>query len=147
MSRIGQSWARRPRFEPLEALPVWAEIFAFLKRSPRLWHPAASMSTAFFGPPAKTLDSGPVRPPASTPSFSTTRRLVLGGLAGAAGALALGTAGCGSPAAMPASGRLRRLAEARWPHRLSIGGTPAEAWVRREALAAHSQLAAMVRGR
>jgi len=49
------------------------------------------MSTAFFGPPAKTLDSGPVRPPASTPSFSTTRRLVLGGLAGAAGALALGT--------------------------------------------------------
>ena len=29
---------------------------------------------------------------------------------------------------------------------VSIGGTPAEAWVRREALAAHPQLAAMVRG-
>jgi len=86
------------------------------------------MSTAFFAPPAKTLDSGPVRPPAPTPSFSTTRRLVLGGLAGAAGALALGVAGCGAPAAAPdapAPVRLRRLAEARWPHRLSIGGTPA----------------------
>lgn len=69
-----------------------------------------------------------MRPPAPPPSFSTTRRLVLGGLAGAAGALALGAAGCGAPAAAPGSPapvRLRRLAEARWPHRFSIGGTPA----------------------
>ncbi|WP_339092777.1 esterase-like activity of phytase family protein [Variovorax paradoxus] len=46
---------------------------------------------------------------------------------GAAGLLAMGLAGCGSatPGPQAAPGRLRRIAEARWPHRLLIGGTTA----------------------
>jgi len=98
------------------------------------------MSNSFFMLPRQATRLGGVRHPApapiptgSTPPFSTTRRILLGGLAGAAGALALGIGGCGSPPA-PAPGtsagsinvpRLRRLAEAQWPHRLSIGGTVA----------------------
>ncbi|RQO41376.1 hypothetical protein DBV14_28510 [Variovorax sp. KBW07] len=49
-------------------------------------------------------------------------------LAGGAGLLALGLAGCRSATPNPDladPGRLRRIAEARWPHRLHIEGTPA----------------------
>lgn len=52
------------------------------------------------------------------------RRVLAAGLAGAAGAVTLGLHGCGSPLAV-ASGRLRRLAETQWPHRLHIEGTTA----------------------
>ncbi len=40
-----------------------------------------------------------------------------------AGALALGLGGCRSAAPNPDPGRLRRIAEARWAHRLHIEGT------------------------
>ena len=66
-----------------------------------------------------------MRNPANTtvqPPSSPTRRHVL---AGAAGALALGMAGCRSAAPTPDTGRLRRIAEAVWPHRLKIEGTTA----------------------
>lgn len=46
-------------------------------------------------------------------------------LAGATGLLALGLGGCGSATPTPDPGRLRRIAETRWPHRLSIEGTTA----------------------
>ena len=46
-------------------------------------------------------------------------------LAGAAGLLALGLAGCQSAAPNPDPGRLRRIAEARWAHRFDIEGTVA----------------------
>ena len=51
-----------------------------------------------------------------------TRRSLL---AGAAGALGLGLAGCRSTAAIPDTGRLRRIGEARWAHRRHIEGTTA----------------------
>ncbi|WP_332875304.1 esterase-like activity of phytase family protein [Variovorax sp. IB41] len=51
-----------------------------------------------------------------------TRRSLLGG---AAAALALGLAGCGSATPTPGTGRLRRIAEARWAHRLHIEDTTA----------------------
>ncbi|WGT62160.1 esterase-like activity of phytase family protein [Variovorax paradoxus] len=52
------------------------------------------------------------------------RRLLLAGVAAAfAGS---GLWGCGSPAMpLPGAGRLRRIAEAHWPHRLNIQGTTA----------------------
>lgn len=54
------------------------------------------------------------------------RRLLAGAGAMAAGLAGLGLAGCRSPAIPPAgSQRLRRLAEAHWPHRLNIQGTTA----------------------
>lgn len=51
-----------------------------------------------------------------------TRRSLLGG---AVAALALGLAGCGSATPIPDTGRLRRIAEARWAHRLHIEDTTA----------------------
>jgi len=55
------------------------------------------------------------------------RRLLLAGVAAAfTGLGGLGSGGCRSPALpLPAAGRLRRLAEAHWPHRLNIQGTTA----------------------
>jgi hypothetical protein len=54
------------------------------------------------------------------------RRLLAGAAAMAAGLAGLGLAGCRSPAIPPAGPqRLRRLAEAHWPHRLNIQGTTA----------------------
>ncbi|MDH6167388.1 hypothetical protein M2282_002537 [Variovorax boronicumulans] len=52
----------------------------------------------------------------------STRRSFLGG---AAAALALGIAGCGSAAPIPGTARLRRLAETSWAHRLHIEDTTA----------------------
>ncbi|SFP81735.1 Uncharacterized conserved protein [Variovorax sp. 770b2] len=51
-----------------------------------------------------------------------SRRSLLGG---AAAALALGLAGCRSATPVPDTGRLRRIAEARWSHRLHIEDTTA----------------------
>ena len=59
----------------------------------------------------------------STSSPLPRRRLLL---AGGAGLAMLGMAGCkGGATPSPDSGRLRRIAEARWPHRLHIEGTTA----------------------
>ncbi|MET3493700.1 esterase-like activity of phytase family protein [Variovorax boronicumulans] len=46
-------------------------------------------------------------------------------MAGAAATIALGLSGCRSAGPIPDSGRLRRIAEARWAHRLYIEGTVA----------------------
>lgn len=65
-----------------------------------------------------------------TPSSNTLlsrRRLLAGGVARGAVALGLGLGGCDSPrpaARIGHSDRLRLLAQARWPHRLSVDGTP-----------------------
>jgi len=61
-----------------------------------------------------------MNPPAA-PATDTTRRALLHTL----GALAL--VGCGPrrPPATPGAGALERMAEARWAHRLDVGGTPA----------------------
>lgn len=54
------------------------------------------------------------------------RRLLAGAAAMAAGLAGLGLAGCRSPAIPPMGPqRLRRLAEAHWPHRLNMQGTTA----------------------
>lgn len=65
--------------------------------------------------PENSLSNAPSRP--------LRRRL----LAGAAGLLALSLAACRSatPTSSPGTGRLRRIAEARWPHRFNIEGTTA----------------------
>ncbi|WP_280817500.1 esterase-like activity of phytase family protein [Variovorax sp. TBS-050B] len=65
-------------------------------------------------------------PPAPSAASRLRRRLLL---AGAAATALTGLGGCGNPAppplAPPGPPRLRRLAEAAWPHRLAIGGTTA----------------------
>ncbi|MDP9601981.1 UNVERIFIED_ORG: hypothetical protein J2W38_001767 [Variovorax paradoxus] len=65
----------------------------------------------------------PEKPIPSTSLPLPRRRLLL---AGGAGLAMLGMAGCkGGATPNPDSGRLRRIAEARWPHRLHIEGTTA----------------------
>ena len=68
----------------------------------------------------RTVNSGPVAP------ASPLRRRLLASAAATAAGLA-GLAGCGSPVIPPpaAAPRLRRVAEAYWPHRLNIQGTTA----------------------
>lgn len=59
-------------------------------------------------------------PKTSQPTpFPARRRL----LAGAAATVALGVSGCRSAASIPDNGRLRRIGEARWAHRLHIEDT------------------------
>ncbi|SEJ98454.1 Uncharacterized conserved protein [Variovorax sp. OK212] len=65
----------------------------------------------------------PVKSSFSPPALPRRRLLAAG--AGAAGLLTLGLAGCRSATPNPNPGQLRRIAEARWPHRLLIEGTTA----------------------
>jgi hypothetical protein len=109
---------------------LWAESFslfvffgltAFEKRSLRLLHGTKALSID-----ALSNFRSPYRLPGvpnAAPPNSSRRRMLFSALA-----LAGGIVGCraGAPARTPGSstrGRLRLLAEARWPNRLGFGGT------------------------
>ena len=91
-------------------------------------HALKGASTVLFGRLPETRLAG-VHTTQHQPIEAITRRRLLSSLL-AATPIAIGLAGCESaastqePRRQPFRARLRRLAEARWPHRMQVRGTP-----------------------